>query len=503
MSADRPRRVDPEATDPGDLGHRTRALFDAGYRLALVAAHHDDSPEDGAIRVVYHFVAAHPDRSVELYVVLDATQPVLPSLAAISFPGGRFEREAQDLFGVRLEGHHQPARLVLHQHWPADWHPMRHDAGEAPDFGDESISYPFLEVDGTGVYEIPVGPVHAGVIEPGHFRFSVVGETILTMKARLWFVHKGIERLFQGRHVDAGVELAERISGDTAIGHNLAYCLAVEQAADATVPDEAQVLRAILLEFERLYNHITDIGAMANDVGFGIAHAHTMRLREQLLRLNEATTGHRFLRGAVVPGGARVASLPTAADLVEIRDQAREIVDIITANATVRDRFTGTATLSLDDAAHIGVLGYVARASGVDIDARRDHPFAPVYDELSVPVLSAGDVSSRFAMRAAEIDASVDLITALLPQASAGIFTAPLDPRAGPRHGTALVEAWRGTVTHRVETAPDGTLARVKIVDPSFFNWPALRVALAGDTIVPDFPLANKSFNLSYAGNDL
>ena len=503
MSAGRPRRVDPEATDPGDLPGRARVLFDTGYRLALVAAHHDDTPDGGVIRIVYHFVGAHPDRSVELYVVLDAAQPVLPSLAAISFPGGRFEREAQDLFGVRLEGHHQPARLVLHQHWPADWHPMRRDAGDAPDFHDESNSYPFLEVEGSGVYEIPVGPVHAGVIEPGHFRFSVVGETILTMKARLWFVHKGIERLFQGRHVDAGVELAERISGDTAVGHNLAYCLAVEQAADATVPEQAQVLRAIMLELERLYNHVSDIGAMANDVGFGIAHAHTMRLREQLLRINEVTTGHRFLRGAVVPGGARAASLPSVSDLVEIRDQARAIVDIITANATVRDRFTGTATLSLDDALHIGVLGYVARASGVDVDSRRDHPFAPVYDELRVPVLSTGDVSGRFMIRAAEIDTSVELITTLLPRARAGIVTAPLDPRAGPRHGTAFVEAWRGTLTHRVEAAPDGTLSRVKVVDPSFFNWPALPVALAGDTIVPDFPLANKSFNLSYAGNDL
>jgi Ni,Fe-hydrogenase III large subunit len=380
---------------------------------------------------------------------------------------------------------------------------MRHDAIRTPVFGDESTSYPFLEVEGSGVYEIPVGPVHAGVIEPGHFRFSVVGETILTMKARLWFVHKGIERLFQGRHIDAGVELAERISGDTAVGHNLAYCLAVERATDTHAPSGAQVLRAILLELERIYNHVTDIGAMANDVAYGIAHAHTMRVREQMMRANEAITGHRFLRGAIVPGGARAASLPRAAHLVAIRDEVREIVDIITANATVRDRFTGTAALSTDDARHIGVLGCVARASGIDIDARRDHPFAPLYDDLHVPLLHTGDVMSRFMIRAAEIDASVDLITALLPDAHAGVFTAPLDPRAGPAHGTALVEAWRGTIAHRVELTPEGTLARAKVVDPSFFNWPALPVALAGDTIVPDFPLANKSFNLSYAGNDL
>ena len=175
------------------------------------------------------------------------------------------------LYGIVLRGHHQPARLVLHQHWPDGWHPMRRDAVAPSSFDAETQSYPFLSVEGPGVYEIPVGPVHAGVIEPGHFRFSVVGETILNMKARLWFVHKGIERLFHDRDPQSGVELAERISGDTAVGHNLAYCLAVEQATGCTPPRPAQLLRVVLLELERLYNHTTDLGAMANDVAFGIA----------------------------------------------------------------------------------------------------------------------------------------------------------------------------------------------------------------------------------------
>ncbi len=519
------RVIDVSATE---LRTTFLELCRAGHRLALVAAHHDGAENtgsvdtgsgdtgsgddgSGAIRVVYVLVASRPDTRVELRVRLSIDAPELPSLADVSFPAGRFEREMQDLFGIRLVGHHQPARLVLHQHWPQGWYPMRHDAGPPPPFAEETESYPFLTVEGPGVYEIPVGPVHAGIIEPGHFRFSVVGETILNMKARLWFVHKGIERLFQGRTIEDGVELAERISGDTAVGHNLAYCLAVEEAVGCSPPPDAQPLRALLLELERIYNHVTDIGAMGNDVGFGIAHANTMRIREQLLRLNARITGHRLLRGGVVPGGAIVEWLPEAATLTAIGDDIGEVVDIMMENTTVVDRFSGTAVLSNDDAIQIGTLGCVARASGIDTDARRDHPFADLYGRLIVPVLAAGDVMSRFQIRCAEINASVALVTDLLTVARPGTYRTPLDTSHDTSHdtghdaghGVGLVEGWRGTIAHRVEVADDGSLARVKIVDPSFFNWPALPVALAGDTIVPDFPLTNKSFNLSYAGNDL
>jgi Ni,Fe-hydrogenase III large subunit/Ni,Fe-hydrogenase III component G len=476
-----------------------------GCRLALVAAHHDQptATRDEVVRVVYVLVAGPPDRRVELHVRVPAADARLPSLAALSFPASRFEREMRDLFGVEPIDHPRPARLVLHQHWPDGWHPMRIDAGPAPAFGDESQPFPFLEVAGPGVYEIPVGPVHAGIIEPGHFRFSVVGETILNMKARLWFVHKGIERLFQGRDIAGGVELAERISGDTAVGHTLAYCLAVEDGAGWTVPRPAQVLRAILLELERLYNHVADIGALCNDVGFGVVHAHAQRIREQLLRINADVTGHRLLRGGVFPGGASVEALPAIAKLDAIQADVHDIVDIALANSTVVDRFTGTAVLTTEQAVEIGVLGCVARASGLARDARHAHPFADVYRTLSIPSLDGGDVLARFSIRVAEIDASVALLRELLAEADGRVgAVSAAGPTAPGRDGVGLVEGWRGTIAHRIELAPDGTLSRVKIVDPSFFNWPALPVALS-DTIVPDFPLANKSFNLSYAGNDL
>ena len=486
---------------PTELAEQFSAFVDAGYRLTLVAGHDDDTH----IRVVYLLTRPGADHRVELVVRVDRTNPQIPSLSAVSFPASRFERELADLFGVTPVGHGFPRRLVHHQHWPDDWHPLRHDAGPTPPIDETRDPFPFVEVQGRGVYEIPVGPVHAGLIEPGHFRFSVVGETIITMKARLWFVHKGIEKLFESRHHAAGTELAERISGDTAVGHNLAYCLAIEDALGVTVPPAGQFLRALLLELERLYNHAADIGALANDVGYSIINAHALRVREQLLRMNRRVTGHRLLRGAVVPGGAHVHDLPDPAELTTIATDLADIAELALANATVIDRFTGTSTLASQAALELGTLGPVARASGIDHDARRDHPFIDLTDALRVIVRPEGDVHARFCVRRDEIAASIDLIGWLLEQLSHRLDQPAITPIPTPTRGTAgvgVVEGWRGTITHRIELAPGGTVTRVKIVDPSFFNWPALPIALA-DTIVPDFPLTNKSFNLSYAGNDL
>ncbi|MFD4601892.1 NADH-quinone oxidoreductase subunit C [Streptomyces sp. NPDC058464] len=486
-----------EATD---LPQRAQELLDAGHRLALVAAHHDE----GGLRVVYLFVAGPPDTRTELHVRLDPDRPEIPTLAPLSFPAGRFEREMRDLFGIVPQGHPLPRRLVRHFHWPRGWYPMHPDAGPPPAFGEQEGPYPFLEVEGDGVYEIPVGPVHAGLIEPGHFRFSVVGETILKLKARLWFVHKGIEKLFQGRSIAAGLPLAERVSGDTAVGHALAYCLAVEEATATEVPAPAQRARALLLELERIHNHVADLGMLCNDVGHGILNAHAQRVREQLLRLNQEITGHRLLRGGIVPGGAALRALPDPARLKALRGDIEEIADLALGHSTVRDRFTGTAVLRTTAAQEIGCLGYVARASGIADDARVAHPFTAYGPQLDIPVHITGDVLARFLVRAQEIEVSLALIehfTEELHAPAAVLAPDPL-PGAGPGTGVGLVEGWRGTIVTRVELTADGTLTRVKPVDPSFFNWPALPVAL-NDTIVPDFPLTNKSFNLSYAGNDL
>ena len=513
---------------PDELPDRAAALLDAGFRVALIAGHddsgHHHSPHDGdghgvrgngggggALRAVYLFTAIAPDRRVELHVPLDPDRPQVPSLAGLSYPAGRFEREMRDLFGIVPVDHPLPRRLVRHFHWPRGWYPMLADAGDPPAFGDQDGPYPFSIVEGPGVYEIPVGPVHAGMIEPGHFRFSVVGETILKFKARLWFVHRGIEKLFQGRTPQDALELAERVSGDTSVGHALAFCQAVEDTRSVVISDDAQRRRGILLELERFYNHVTDIGALCNDVGHSILNAHAGRIREQLLRINDQVTGHRLLRGAVYPGGAGLRQLPDPTGLHAIAADIGEVVALALDHGVVRDRFTGTAVLTAEQACDLGTLGYVARASGLTLDARHDHPTLAAPHPRTVHTRTEGDVLARFLARAEEITASVAMITAWVGQLDGRHHdttpTSGTTTTAGEGGGTAgsgvgIVEGWRGTIVHRVELGPDGLLSRVKIVDPSFFNWPALPVALA-DTIVPDFPLVNKSFNLSYAGNDL
>jgi Ni,Fe-hydrogenase III large subunit/Ni,Fe-hydrogenase III component G len=486
---------------PSDLAEQAQSLLEDGFRVALIAGH-DDADR---LRAVYLFTAADPDRRVELHVPLDRRHPHVPSLAGLSFAAGRFEREMRDLVGIIPDDHPLPRRLVRHFHWPQGWYPMLADAGEPPEFGEVDGPYPFRTVEGPGVYEIPVGPVHAGMIEPGHFRFSVVGETILNLKIRLWFVHRGLEKLFQCRRPEQALDLAERVSGDTAVGHTLAFCQAVEDACGIPVPEDGQWLRGILLELERLYNHVTDLGALCNDVGHGILNAHAQRVREQLLRINDDVTGHRLLRSAIRPGGAGVRTLPNPDQLAAIGTDVAEIVDLALSNTVVADRFTGTAILTNTQAAELGTLGYVARASGLAVDARYDHPFLSTQFPRAEHTRTGGDVLSRFLVRAEEVAHSIRMITHLLDalDGRTSSFTSNIkEPTGAGRSGVGIAEGWRGTIVHRVELTDGGALSRVKIVDPSFFNWPALPVALA-DTIVPDFPLTNKSFNLSYAGNDL
>lgn len=495
---------------PGELPGQAAALLGDGFRLALAAGMAGPGPAGTAgLRAVYLFTQAGTGRRTELHVPLDPARPRVPSLAALSFPAGRFEREMRDLYGIEPEGHPLPRRLVRHHHWPKGWYPMA-DGGPPPDaFGDTDGPYPFRTVEGPGVYEIPVGPVHAGMIGPGHFRFSVVGETILNLKARLWFTHRGVERQFQGRPPEDGAALAARVSGDTTAGHTLAFCLAVEDALGIAVPEREQRIRAVVLELERLYNHAADLGALCNDVGHSILNAHASRVRERLLRLNDAVTGHRLLRGAIYPGGAVLRAWPDPAGLAAAEADLAEIADLALGHAVVRDRFTGTAVLPKAAAEHLGTLGYVARASGVATDARRDHPLPGVPFPPIRYSRADGDVLARFLARSEEIAPSVKFIQDSAeridgyrgtPPGALPVLSAPAPPVVRP--GTGIAEGWRGTIVHRVELAADGTLARVKIADPSFFNWPALPVAMNG-TIVPDFPLANKSFNLSYAGNDL
>jgi Ni,Fe-hydrogenase III large subunit/Ni,Fe-hydrogenase III component G len=477
---------------------------EVGAELIFMAAT-DRRADLGVFEVHYLFAREREDWFLHGTAAVPAESPAIASLATLHYPASRFEREIYDLFGIVADGHPDPRPLVRHSFWPDDFFPLRKDAASR-EFTDDGRAFPFIEVGGEGVYEIPVGPVHAGVIEPGHFRFSVVGETIIDIKSRLYFTHKGTEKLFEGRQPAEGVELAERVSGDTTVGHALAFCQALEAAAGTAVPDRARHLRVVLLEMERLYNHVADFGMIANDTGYAVAHSHCFRIRERLLRLNKRLTGNRLLRGGVIPGGVG-RDLPADLDLADevgavLRD-FEEIVELALANTLVLDRLDGTGWLTTRTARDHGVLGYVARASGIDADVRRDHPFA-AYGELGVrvPVFDTGDIKARTLVRVEEARESVRLIREAVARIPHGPLTAPLGPLPAFAPAWSFVEGWRGAIIHWVMTDAAGLLYRVKIMDPSFLNWRPLSYALLKN-IVPDFPLCNKSFNQSYSGNDL
>ncbi|HEY7220881.1 MAG TPA: NADH-quinone oxidoreductase subunit C [Candidatus Binatia bacterium] len=482
-----------------------RALNDA--HPELIAAE-DTRSETGGFTLRYIFALNRAPELVLASVHVPAQDPAFPSLATRWYLASRFEREIHDLFGLVPTGHPDLRRLPLHQFWPAAYHPLLKDATIRRDFTDDGRPYPFRRVEGEGVYEITVGPVHAGIIEPGHFRFSVDGETIINLESRMYFVHKGIEKLFESATLAQGVKLAERISGDSSVAHALAFCQAVEALAGVEIPPRAAYLRVLLLELERLYNHIADVGAICTDTGFAVANAHALRLREDLLRLNARLFGHRLLRGCLLPGG--VARDIAAAQIADVRNSlARvaadfaQIVEIATSNGLVLDRLHGTGRLSEQIARDMQVVGVAARASGIDEDARRDHPFA-AYGALSprVVVRTEGDVWARLMVRVEEAREAARLIESALGALPSGDLTAPLDALPAGAAAFGLVEGWRGPIWHWVVAGTNNTLRRVKIKDPSFANWPALNYAIL-ENIVPDFPLVNKSFNLSYAGNDL
>ncbi len=486
------------------LADRLAALGAACQFLAGADTRH----ASGNFTLVYAFASPALRPRAVVRVSVDPVAATFPSLATRSFAASRFEREIHDLLGLVPRGHPDLRRLALHQYWPEGYHPLRRDATPPADLVDAGQPFPFRRVEGEGVFEITVGPVHAGIIEPGHFRFSVEGETIVSLETRLGFVHKGTEKLFETLPLERAPELAEHVSGDTSAGHALAHCRALEALAGCVVPPRALWLRVVLLELERLYNHVADVGMIVNDTGFAFGHAHCFRIREELLRLNARAAGHRLLRGAIVPGGVAgpIGEAPLgelAATVEALVLDFEEVARLSLENTMVLERLQGTGRLTPRTAREMQVVGLVGRASGIDADCRRDAPFAP-YDELAarVVVYDAGDVWARTMVRLDEAREAARLVRAVAGRAPEGATRAPFPPLPPGAEGFGLVEAWRGPVWHWVVAEGPATLRRVKVVDPSFRNWPALEHAVLNN-IVPDFPLCNKSFNLSYSGNDL
>jgi Ni,Fe-hydrogenase III large subunit len=371
-------------------------------------------------------------------------------------------------------------------------------------------AYPFLPAEGESLHQIPVGPVHAGIIEPGHFRFTANGETVVRLEERLGYVHKGIESLMAGASIQRAAVLAGRVSGDSTVACALAFARAVEAALDVAVPPRAVWLRALLAELERLANHLGDIGAVCNDAAFAMMYAQCGLLREHVLRAAEGCFGHRLMMDRVVPGGV-ARDLPgddgrlLRALTAEIRRQFPELVELYDNTASLQDRTVGTGILSPQLAEQFAAGGYVGRASGRKFDARRTPGYAP-YDALhfEVPVLEEGDVNARVWIRIREVEQSLSLIDEILRLLPSGSICAPASSpaAAGAREGVALVEGFRGDVLAWVRIGHDGNVERCHFRDPSWFQWPLLEAAVDGN-IVADFPLCNKSFNCSYAGHDL
>ena len=434
-----------------------------------------------------------------------------PSLTRL-FPAAiRMQRAVYDTLGIdaQADGAAPDTRPWLrHAAWPDGYFPLRRDVSGQDRFEPAAEDYPFVRVTGDGVHEIPVGPIHAGVIEPGHFRFSVVGEKVLRLEQRLGYVHKGIEKRFEQFPPAEGHRLAGRVSGDSTVAYAWAYCMALESAAQIEIPPRAAALRALLLERERIANHLGDLGALGNDAALGFGLAQFSRLREDWLRLNAGLFGHRLLMDRVEPGGVGVDLDSAAAQ--RLRDQCdqserevRALRAIYDEHAGLQDRFMTTGRVTPELAAQLGLCGLAARASGQTCDLRVDHLCAP-YDRLavSISVAKEGDVAARVTVRFDEVFESLRLIRALLESLPAGELRTAVPEFTDERIGLGWVEGWRGEVLVALETGPGPTIRRCHCHDPSWQNWPVLEHAVIGN-IVPDFPLINKSFNLSYSGQDL
>jgi len=424
-----------------------------------------------------------------------------PSVAHTHAPAMRLERALRDLYGLEVDGSPDLRRWLDHGRWG-----LRAPLGRQQNSDVGGDTYTFRTAEGPPLHQIPVGPVHAGIIEPGHFRFTANGETVVRLEERLGYVHKGIDRLMGGAPVARAARLAGRVSGDSTVAYALAFARAVEAAQGNVPPPRAIWLRALMAELERLANHLGDIGAICNDASFSLIHAHCSILREQVLRVASACFGHRLMMDCIVPGGVAVdvASdrIPLLRTLVRtIGRRFPELVELYDNTASLQNRTVTTGILRAELARQYGAGGFVGRASGRAHDARKS-PGYPPYTMLAfdVPTRSAGDVDARVWVRIEEVRQSLALIEQIVDRLPAGA-TLSAGQGGEDKEGMALVEGFRGDVLCWLRLTGD-TVTCCHLRDPSWFQWPLLEAAVEGN-IVADFPLCNKSFNCSYSGHDL
>ena len=434
-------------------------------------------------------------------VSLDCKSGTFPSVGQRHPPAQRLERSIFDLFGLAPDGAADLRPWLDHGAWGVQA-PLGQSRGVR-----EGGPYKFLPAKGEALHQIAVGPVHAGIIEPGHFRFTANGEHVVRLEERLGYVHKGVDSLMQGASLETAAKLAGRISGDSTVAYAFAFARAAEAALGIEAPPRAHHLRALMAELERLANHFGDIGAICNDASFGLMHAQTGILRERILRAADAAFGRRLMMDLIVPGGGAREIAPGGvreirALLAEIRKVFPSLVELYDNTASLQDRTVTTGIVKVEYARQFGAGGYVGRASARSFDARRNLVYAP-YDQLAfeVPVLEAGDVNARVWIRIREVEQSLALIEQILDRLPGGGIGAEVRAN-GAGEGLALVEAFRGDVLAWLRLDADGRVARCHLRDASWFQWPLLEAAIDGN-IVADFPLCNKSFNCSYSGVDI
>lgn len=455
---------------------------------------------------------AAPSFLIVVELPLEPGSTTYPDLSA-RFPcAGRMQRAVADLLGLTAPDALDQRPWLNHGAWPADAFPLRQGGIDPSLCAERQVGdYPFVRVEGDGVHEIPVGPVHAGIIEPGHFRFSVVGEKVLRLEERLGYTHKGIEQRFTQLDPIEAARLAGRVSGDSTVAYAWAYCMALESAAGVRIPARATWLRAVMLERERIANHLGDLGALGNDAALAFGLAQFSRLREDWLRVSAALFEHRLMMDRIVPGGVAADLDGTAAEVMcaqcdALEAEVRTLRGIYDEHAGLQDRFIATGRVRPELAARLGLTGLAGRASGHAADLRCDYPWPP-YDTLDVKMATHrnGDVAARVTVRFEEVLESLRLIRALCAGLPAGDIRGPVSLPRTPAFGAGWVEGWRGEIFIALALEPGASTTRIcrcHCHDPSWQNWPVLEHAVIGN-IVPDFPLINKSFNLSYAGHDL
>ena len=465
----------------------------------------DERRDTGKFVINCVFVNLKKSRWVIVSMDIPQDEPYFDSLAKSIYSSSLFEREIREMFGIEPKGNPDLRRLRLHDEvWPEGNYPLRKDfqAMQAGDLRD----YEFSKIEGSGVFEVAVGPVHAGIIGPGHFRFSVAGEPIINLETRLGFTHRGIEKLFEGKTYLEAISLSECVSGDTSFAHSLAFAQAAEKIAGVLIPKQAAYLRAIFLELERMHNHVNDIGGMAIDVGFSFPSAYASVIKEAILQLNDKLTAGRYLKKVNTVGGVLIDLDETKkhillSSLKNIKHDFNELVKILYSSVSFMDRIDSTGALRRKTAEDLGVVGLIARASGIPADLREYFPAVYKEARFRMATEDSGDVLARLKLRIAEFNESMRLIEVFTEKLIKG---QEINSRAELRKGSALgyAEGWRGPVLYWLETDAAGLIQRCKVVDPSFLNWQGLSYAVLGN-IIPDFPLCNKSFNLSYSGGDL